>query len=123
MTAAARGGSRPLMSLVLAALCWCAVAAVAAPPTPQGTNFDLEGTISRHEAGKLTIDTGGNIIFHATYTADTPILHADGKPATEKDLKVGVKVHILGDLQESGEVKAQRIEIEDGASKKDSSGP
>jgi hypothetical protein len=113
----ARCNSR-LIGIAVAGLCCWSLVNLVAQPLPQGTNFDLEGTISHQEAGKLTIDSGGNIIFHATYTADTAIVHADGKPASEKDLKVGVKVHILGDLQESGEVKAQRIEIEDG--KKDS---
>jgi hypothetical protein len=117
---AARYASR-LIGIALAGLCcWPLVNLLAQAAAPQGTNFDLEGNITHQEAGKLTIDTGGNIIFHATYTADTAMVHADGKPASEKDLKVGVKVHILGDLQESGEVKAQRIEIEDGASKKES---
>jgi hypothetical protein len=110
-----------LIGIAVAGLCcWSLVTRGAQPASAQGTNFDLEGSITEHTAGKLTIDTGGNIIFHATYAADTAIVHADGKPASEKDLKTGVKVHILGDLQESGEVKAQRIEIEDGASKKDS---
>jgi hypothetical protein len=117
--AALRGGLR-VISLALAGLCCWAAVLAAEPALPQDTNFDLEGSITRHDAGKLTIDTGGNIIFHATYTDSTKILHADGKPASEADLKVGVKVHILGDLQESGEIKAQRIDIEDGATKKDS---
>ena len=105
------------VGIAVAALCCAFLAAAGTRARAQDTNFDLEGTISHQETGKLTIDTGGNIIFHATYAADTPIVHADGKPASEKDLKVGVKVHIAGDLQESGEVKAQKIEIEDGQSK------
>jgi hypothetical protein len=117
---AARYLSRLIGIAVAGLCCWSLVTLGTQSASAQGTNFDLEGSISRHEAGKLTIDTGGNIIFHATYTDSTAIVHADGKPASEKDLNVGVKVHILGDLQESGEVKAQRIEIEDGASKKDS---
>ena len=120
MPGPARFASRVTGVAVAVLCCWSFVILYAEPAAPQGTNFDLEGSITEHAPGKLTIDTGGNIIFHATYTADTAIVHADGKPATEKDLKTGVKIHILGDLQESGEVKAQRIEIEDGASKKDS---
>ena len=102
---------------VLALCCGSLAALLAEAALAQGSNFDLEGTISQHESGKLTIDTGGGIIFHATYAADTPIVHADGKPAAEKDLKAGVKVHIFGDLQQNGEVKSQKVEIEDGSSK------
>ena len=102
---------------VVVLCCWSLAALLADVALAQESSFDLEGTISQHEPGKLTIDTGGGIIFHATYAADTPIVHADGKPATDKDLKIGVKVHIFGDLQQNGEVKSQKIEIEDGQSK------
>lgn len=117
MAGITRGASR-LVGITFVALCFCLLTVLLAKAAPaQDSNFDLEGSISEHEPGKLTIDTGGGIIFHATYAADTPIVHADGKPAAEKDLKTGVKVHILGDLQQNGEVKSQKIEIEDGQSK------
>jgi hypothetical protein len=89
---------------------WLAPCVEARPP--QSSSFDLEGTISRRSPGKLTISSGENIIFHVTYDDKTTILEADGKPGSERDLKVGIKVHILGELEESGEVKAQKIEIE-----------
>ena len=117
MSCAASPNSRRL-ALAAALFCVALLVAIAEPAAGQESNFDLEGTISHQEPGKLTIDTGDNIIFHATYAADTPISHADGKPASKDDLKIGVKVHIAGDLQESGEVKSQKIEIED--SRKDS---
>ena len=72
-------------------------------------DFTIEGKISRHEPGKLTISAEGNIIFHARYDDQTTIQHADGSPASEKDLQVGVRVRIEGELPESGEIIAHRI--------------
>ena len=71
--------------------------------------FTIEGKISRHEPGKLTISAEGNIIFHARYDDNTTIQHADDSPASMKDLQVGVRVRIEGELPESGEIIAHRI--------------
>lgn len=76
------------------------------------SNFDLEGSISKQSKGKLTVDTGQSILFHVAYDDKTSIVRADSSAGLEEDLKVGVKVHVIGDLQDSGEIKAQRIEIE-----------
>jgi hypothetical protein len=76
------------------------------------SNFDLEGSISKQSKGKLTVDTGQSILFHVAYDDKTSIVRADSSAGSEEDLKVGVKVHVIGDLQDSGEIKAQRIEIE-----------
>ncbi|HEY6290050.1 MAG TPA: hypothetical protein VI455_00595 [Terriglobia bacterium] len=84
---------------------------------PQGSNFDLNGTISKQSAGKLTVDSGQGIFFRVSYGDETTIVRADGSSGSEKDLKAGIKVHVLGDLEESGEVKAQRIEIQGDESK------
>jgi hypothetical protein len=74
-------------------------------------DFTIEGKISRHEAGKLTISAEGNIIFHARYDDKTTIQRADGSPASAKDLQVGVRVSIEGELPESGEMIAHRIQL------------
>ena len=72
-------------------------------------DFTTEGKISRHEPGKLTISAEGNMIFHATYDDKTTIQHADGSPASSKDLQVGIMVRIEGELPENGEIIAHRI--------------
>ena len=82
---------------------------LASPAAAQAMDFVVEGKISRHEPGKLTISTEGNIIFHARYDDKTTIQHADGSPATAKDLQVGIMVRIEGELPESGEIIAHRI--------------
>ena len=84
----------------------CLTSSVAAQ---EAMDFTLEGKISRHEPGKLTISAEGNIIFHARYDDQTTIQHEDGSPASEKDLRVGVMVRIEGQLPESGEIIAHRI--------------
>lgn len=87
-------------------------ARAAANPAFQGTNFTLEGKITEHAAGKLTVSTEENIIFHVRYTDKTEIKHQDGSAGSEKDLSVGVKIHVDGELNDSGEIAAQKIEIE-----------
>jgi len=85
---------------------------LASPAAAQeAMDFTIEGKISRHEPGKLTISAEGNIIFHARYDDKTTIQHADGSPASMKDLKVGVMVRIEGELPESGEIIAHRIQL------------
>ena len=79
----------------------------------QGSDFDLEGTIQDQSAGKLTIGSGDGIIFHVVYDQKCSIVRPDGSAGSEQDLKVGLKVHIFGTLDESGKVKARRIEILD----------
>ena len=87
-------------------------APLAAVRVPQDANFDLEGTVSKQTKGELTVDSGQGIFFRVSYDEQTAILNPDGTNGSEKDLGVGVKVHVLGDLRESGEVKAKRIQIE-----------
>lgn len=78
----------------------------------QGNNFDLEGKITQQSKDRLTVDTGQGILFHVTFDDKTSIVRGDSTPGSEQDLKVGVKIHAIGDLQDSGEIKAQKIEIE-----------
>ena len=80
---------------------------------PQESAFDVEGTISQLSAGKLTVNSGQGIIFHVVYDDKTAIAKADGTAGSKKDLKLGIKVHVVGQLQSSGEIKAERIEIGD----------
>ena len=85
---------------------------LASPAAAQDAmDFAIEGKISRHEPGKLTINAEGNIIFHARYDDKTTFQHADGSPASSKDLRVGVMVRIEGELPESGEIIAHRITL------------
>jgi hypothetical protein len=74
-------------------------------------NFSLEGKITRREAGKLTVNTAENILFHVRYDEKTEIRASDGSPASALDLRVGVRIAVEGTLEESGEISARRIEI------------
>ncbi|MBZ5516120.1 MAG: DUF5666 domain-containing protein [Acidobacteriia bacterium] len=75
-------------------------------------NFTVEGKITQHAGNKLTLNTEGNIIFHVIYNDKTEIKNKDGGPGSPKDLQVGARIHVDGDLQESGEIIAQKISIQ-----------
>jgi uncharacterized protein DUF5666 len=94
-----------------------ALAMLAGPPAAlaQGTNFTLEGKITRVSPGQLTVSGEGNIIFRVRFDDKTEIKRQDGSKGSAKDLRVGVKVRIEGDLKESGEIVAQKIELEEDA--------
>lgn len=84
-----------------------------APETiPQEMGFSLEGKITEHSSGKLTVSTEENIVFHVTYSDKTLIKRADGNAGSAKDLRTGVKIKVDGDLAESGEIAAKTIDIE-----------
>jgi hypothetical protein len=89
----------------------CATSLATRAAAQEAMDFTIEGKISRHDPGKLVISAEGNIIFHARYDDKTVILHADGSPASAKDLQVGVMVRIEGELPESGEIVAHRIQL------------
>lgn len=82
----------------------------AAPP--QAMNFTVEGKITQHSPGKLTISTEANIVFHVRYDDKTEIKRRDGSTGSAKDFRPGVKVKIEGELTEAGEVIAQKIEVQ-----------
>jgi hypothetical protein len=82
------------------------------PPQGQGTNFNLEGKITDEAPGKLTMQMEGNIIMHVTYDAKTAIHRRDGSQGSSKDLKPGAVVKVEGDLDSSGVVRANRIDLE-----------
>jgi hypothetical protein len=77
----------------------------------QEMNFTVAGRITRHEGNKLTLNSEGNMIFRVTYNEKTEITRADGSPGSSQDLQVGKTVQVAGDLQESGEIIAQKIEF------------
>ena len=78
----------------------------------QAMSFTLEGKITQHTAGKLTVSTEENIVFHVNYGEKTEIKRHDGSQGSEKDLRVGVRIKVEGDLAESGEIESRKIEIE-----------
>ncbi|MBZ5545097.1 MAG: DUF5666 domain-containing protein [Acidobacteriia bacterium] len=83
----------------------------AALSLPQEMNFTLQGKITKRDGNKLTVNTEGNIIFHVSYDDKTAITRADGSAGSPEDLQVGETIHVDGDLQESGEIIAHKIEI------------
>jgi Domain of unknown function (DUF5666) len=90
----------------------------ALPPAQDASQFSLDGKITEAAPGKLTINTQDNILFHVRYDDKTEIKRAGGSDGSAKDLTVGARVHVVGDLQESGEIAATRIALQDNASKK-----
>jgi hypothetical protein len=94
---------------------------LSAVPTPKAddSNFTLEGKITEKSEGKLTVSSGENIIFHVLYNDKTEIRKKDGSPGTAQDLHTGLTISVAGDLAESGEITAKKIEIEaDGSGNK-----
>ena len=77
----------------------------------QAMNFTVEGKINTLDQNKLTLRAEENIIFHVRYDDKTEIKSDDGSPASSKDLRVGLKIRVEGDLTESGEIVAQKIEL------------
>lgn len=103
-----------LLVLLFSSPRWAADSGVGARASTAGQemNFTLEGKISRLSPGKLTVSGEGNIIFHVAYNDKTDIKRKDGSAATSKDFQVGARIHVEGDLQESGEIIAQKIAIQ-----------
>ena len=88
----------------------------ASPPSPgQDSDFTLEGKITDKTGNKLTVSTGENIIFHVVYTDKTDIRKKDGTAGSGADLHTGVTISVAGSLAESGEITANKINIESGA--------
>ncbi len=97
---------------VSAFLCVTCYAARSAEAQDQSSSFDLEGKITQQSKGRLTVDTGQGILFHVTFDDKTSIVRADASAGSGDDLKVDVRIHAVGELQDSGEIKATKIEIE-----------
>jgi hypothetical protein len=77
----------------------------------QESGFTLEGKVTQKSEGKLTVSTEENIVFHVSYNEKTDIRLKEGAQGSDKDLKVGVKVRVEGDLSESGEILARKIQV------------
>jgi hypothetical protein len=84
----------------------------------EAMNFTLEGKINKLEPNKFIVAGEENMLFHVRYDDKTEIKNHDGSAATAKKLRIGMSVKVEGDLTESGEVVAKKIEIENGAEKK-----
>jgi hypothetical protein len=77
----------------------------------QGTNFTVEGKINTLGQNKLTLNSEENMLFHVRWDDKTEFKSDDGSPAGSKDLRVGLRIRVEGDLTESGEIVAQKIEL------------
>jgi len=58
------------------------------------TNFTLEGKITEKSAGKLTVSSGENMIFHVLYNDKTEIKKKDGSPGSGQDLRTGLRISV-----------------------------
>ncbi len=105
-------------------LLWIAILTLATlrahPLGQDAMNFTVEGKITQHSGNKLTLNTEANMIFRVVYNEKTKIAGKDGGEATPKALTPGTRIHVSGDLTESGEIIAQKITIqsEPGAGKR-----
>ena len=84
----------------------------AKPAQDQGSKFDLEGKITDLSAGRLTVSTEDNIVFHVTYNDKTAIHRKDGTPGSSKDLAAGEKIKVEGVLTPAGVIEAETINLE-----------
>jgi len=89
-----------------------AAAPLSASSSQETMNFTVEGKISKHAGQKLTLSTENNIIFHVAYSEKTSITRQDGSAGTAKDLRVGTRIYVEGELTEAGEIIAHRITIQ-----------
>lgn len=85
---------------------------VSAFQNQQGAGFNLEGKITEHTAGKLTVSGQDNMVFHVAYDEKTQIHRKDGSAGTPQDLKVGETIKVEGELNPAGLVEAHRIDLE-----------
>jgi Domain of unknown function (DUF5666) len=84
----------------------------------ESSSFTVEGKITQTESGKFTLNTQDNILFHVRYSDKTEIKRADGREGSAKDLSLGARVHVEGDLEESGEIAAAKIALQSDSSRK-----
>jgi len=84
----------------------------------QENAFTVEGKVNTLGQNKLTLNSGENIIFHVRYDEKTEFKSDDGSAASSKDLRVGLRINVEGDLTESGEIVAKKIELEKAPPKK-----
>lgn len=104
-----------LLGLGFLAIPICALAFQGDNPPPQDISFSVNGAITEQSPGKLTVDSGQNLLFTVKYDSATKIERQDGKPASSSDLRVGIKILAKGSLTEAGDVIAKTITIESGS--------
>ena len=103
-----------LLVIFLASIAWRPTTEARVARTLRGaqaTNFTVEGKINTLGQNKLTLNSEENMLFHVRYDDKTEFKSDDGSPAGSKDLRVGLRIRVEGDLTESGEIVAQRIEL------------
>ena len=109
------------ITIFLASCAWnasSAARALRAFQADQAMNFTMEGKVNTLGQNKLTLRAEENVIFHVRYDDKTEFKSDDGSPATSKDLRVGLRIRVEGDLTESGEIVAQRIQLLETPAKK-----
>jgi hypothetical protein len=84
-------------------------------PPPQDISFSVSGTITEQSPGKLTVDSGQDMLFTVKYDSTTKIQQEDGSLSNASDLRVGIKILAKGTLTEEGDVIAKIITIEPGS--------
>ena len=102
------------VAICLASCAWNSISEARVAKTlraAQAMNFTVEGKINTLDQNKLTLNSEENMIFHVRYDDKTEFKSDDGSPASSKDLRVGLRIRVEGDLTESGEIVAQRIEL------------
>lgn len=104
-----------LLALSLLAIPICSWASQGENPPQQDISFSVSGPITEQSPGKLTVDSGQNMLFTVKYDSTTKIEHEDGRPAQASDLHVGTKILAKGALTEAGDVIAKAITIESGS--------
>jgi hypothetical protein len=87
------------------------VRAAVVPLTDQAMNFTVEGTVNTLGQNKLTLRAEANVIFHVSYNDKTEFESEDGSLTGGRDLRIGLAIRVEGDLTESGEIVAKRIEL------------
>jgi hypothetical protein len=104
----------PLVIILASCACSSSSAAQVAQTwrAGQAMNFNVEGKINTLGQNKLTLRGEENMIFHVSYDDKTEFKSDDGSPAGSEDLRVGLRIKVEGDLTESGEIVARRIELE-----------
>jgi hypothetical protein len=104
-----------LLGLAMLGLSLKSLEAQGQNPPPQDISFSVNGSITEKSPGKLTVDSGQNMLFTVKYDSTTQLQHEDGSPAKDSELRVGIKIQAKGVLTEAGDVIAKTITIESGS--------
>ena len=93
-----------------------------AAASPEDSQFTMEGKITDKSAGKLTLNSGDNMLMYVFYDDKTEIKKKDGSAGTVQDLHIGLTISVAGNLADSGEITAKKIEIRGDGSENKSAG-